>query len=85
MYMKRKNKLKEIEKQITDIDKKIFEDPTSEVSHNSSDLRTFLINEMNLELKQQADASHIRSKAKWIEEGGKNTPYFLSLEKKTPK
>ena len=71
MYIKRKNKLKEIEKQITDIDKKIFEDPTSEVSHNSSDLRTFLINETNLELKQQADASHIRSKAKWIEEGEK--------------
>ena len=31
MYIKRKNKLKEIEKQITDIDEKIFEDPTSEV------------------------------------------------------
>ena len=29
---------------------------------------------MNLELKQQADASHIRSKAKWIEAGEKNTP-----------
>ena len=36
---------------------------------------------MNLELKQQADASHIRSKAKWIEEGDKKPPYFLSLEK----
>ena len=26
---------------------------------------------MNLELKQQADVSHIRSKAKWIEAGEK--------------
>ena len=28
MYKKRKNKLNETEKQIADIDKKIFEDPT---------------------------------------------------------
>ena len=43
---------------------------------------TFLVNEMNLELKQHSDASQTRSKSEGIEEGENNIPYFLSLGKK---
>ena len=37
--------------------------------------------ELEIELCFQAEASQIRSKSQYIEEGEKNTSYFLSLEK----
>ena len=40
-----------------------------------------LKSEFEIELRLQAKASQIRSKAQYVEEGEKNTAYFLSLEK----
>ena len=40
-----------------------------------------LKSEIEIELRLQAKASQIRSKAQYVEEGEKNTAYFLSLEK----
>ena len=40
-----------------------------------------LQSELEIELRFQARASQIRSKSQYIEEGEKNTSYFLSLEK----
>ena len=37
--------------------------------------------ESKIELRLQAKASQIRSKAQYVEEGEKNTAYSLSLEK----
>ena len=36
---------------------------------------------MNNELLYKANASQIRSKIQWAEEGEKNTAFFLNLEK----
>ena len=40
-----------------------------------------LKSEFKIELHLQDKASQIRSKAQYVEEGEKNTAYFLSLEK----
>ena len=39
-----------------------------------------LKSESKIELRLQAKASQLRSKAQYVEEGEKNTAYFLSLE-----
>ena len=47
--------------------------------------RDQLINEMKIELKLQLQASQVRSRVLWTEQGESNTAYFLGLEKSRQK
>ena len=62
---------------------KIYEQIASKKYHdNILNLKKMeLKSEFQIELHLQAKASQIRSKEQYVEEGEKNTAYFLSLEK----
>ena len=75
----KKNRLLYLEEQIDKIDEQIA---SKKYHDNILNLKKMeLKSEIEIELRLQAKASQIRSKAQYVEEGEKNTAYFLSLEK----
>ena len=75
----KKNRILYLEEQIDKIDEQIA---SKKYHDNILNLKKMeLKSEFEIELRLQAKASQIRSKAQYVEEGEKNTAYFLSLEK----
>ena len=72
-----KSKISQIEQDIENIDKKLVY--TND--QNLIDRRKKLQTELNELYKEKTEAAYIRSRAKWIEHGEKNTAFFLNLEK----
>ena len=72
-----KSKITQIEQDIENVDKKLV--CTS--YHNLIDRGKNLQTELNELFKERTEAADIRSRAKWIEQGEKNTVFFLNLEK----
>ena len=74
---KRSNKIFQIEHEINRLDQVI-------ATHNDHNLlckRHKLFSELSDLYKNETEAAFIRSRAKWLDEGEKNTSYFLNLEK----
>ena len=73
----REQKIHQIERDIEKLDDKLVIENslnlTSERKHKQAKL-----NEL---YREKTEAAYIRSRAKWIEQGEKNTSYFLNLEK----
>ena len=74
----RKNTLVDLYSKLNDVDAKLGSNPQSEVLQKE---RAELSLKIELMERQNAKAAQIRAKVKWIEEGEKNTKYFLGLEK----
>ena len=72
-----KSKISQIEQDIENINKKLVY--TND--QNLIDRRKKLQTELNELYKEKTEAAYIRSRAKWIEQGEKNTAFFLNLEK----
>ena len=73
----RANKILQIESDLENLDKKL-------IFNNDPNLicrRKNVQAELNELYKTKTEAAYIRSRAKWIEQGEKNTSYFLNLEK----
>ena len=70
-------KISQIENELDLLDRTISNssDPTLPIKRES------LKNELNNLYQENSTAAYIRSRAKWLEEGEKSTPYFLNLEK----
>ena len=77
-----KTSYSKIEKDINDIDDIIS------ISNDKDELtalmnkRSVLVSEQNAIHKLAAEGAQIRSRTKWIEEGEKNTKYFMNIENK---
>ena len=74
---RRPNKILQLEKDIEYLDNK-------SPGNNDTNLlfkRKNLQSELNELYKENTEAAYVRSRAKWIEQGEKNTSYFLNLEK----
>ena len=71
-----KSKISFLEKQINSLDRQI------NVTENISNERKNLKCELDQLYSQDSHGIYVRSRAKWIEEGERNTSYFLRLEKK---
>ena len=75
----KKNQILYLEEQIDKIDEQIASKKYHDNILNLKKMESK--SEIEIELRLQAKASQIRSKAQYVEEGEKNTAYFLSLEK----
>jgi hypothetical protein len=73
----RKTKVKELEENIDKLDKLIGEN----VDENYIQQRKVLKQELDIFYEEKANGAHIRSRAKWVEEGERSTAYFLGIEK----
>ena len=74
----KKNELHLLETEINNIDQLIINNNDDDFLLNR---RSELKNKLDALLTEKTIGYQIRSKSKWIEEGEKNTPYFLNLEK----
>ena len=71
-----KSKITHIEQDIENVDKKLV----CTNDHNLIDRRKNLQTELNELYKERTETAYIRSRVKWIEQGEKNTAFFLNLE-----
>ena len=74
----RRNKLTMLYADLNQIDRKLANDPNS---HALQDRKNKIKLEIELDEHQRARAAQTRARVKWVEEGEKNSKYFLSLEK----
>ena len=79
--MSQNEKIKDIEKQIDTVDEKIAKTSKEDELQHLNTTRNDLCHKQNEYYTKQAHGAQIRSRCKWIEEGEKNTSYFLNLEK----
>ena len=74
-----KNVMKEVEKQLELREQKRID---SNCSHSIQLERDILVNSLHKLVENQKKGAHIRSRAKWKEEGEKCTKFFHGLEQK---
>ena len=77
-----KNRSRNFKQKITDIEKEIEEIENKEHWEINMLRKTELETQLDELYKNMTKGAQIRSKAKWINEGEKNTSYFLRLENK---
>ena len=80
-YKQNKN-VSDIETQINQIDCQINTTKCTSTLQSLNKERQNLVSEQNRYYTQKAQGAQIRSRAKWVEEGEKNTSFFLKLERK---
>ena len=78
LNIQNKDRMSTLESDIEKITQKLIENPKSE-QLNKQLLQTR--QELELIHINRAKGAQVRSRIKWIEEGEKNTKYFLGLEK----
>ena len=66
-----------MEDKLKDIDILLQKNDLADLKEKKNIIEAEIMNE----LKDQATASQVRSRAKWIEKGEKNNSYFFGLEK----
>ena len=76
------NSQKKIKDQIRNIEKEISNMETLPYSMIDMNKKRDLESQLNILYDKKATGAQIRSRAKWINEGEKNTKFFLGLEKK---
>ena len=82
MYCKKKNyveksEVKKIEKDLKEVEQRLH----TNWSKNIEIQKKSLLNSLESHYLKKARAAQIRSRVQWIEEGEKNTQFFLNLEK----
>lgn len=75
------NSQKKIKDQIRNIEKEISNMETLPYSMIDMNKKRDLESQLNILYDKKATGAQIRSRAKWINEGEKNTKFFLGLEK----
>ena len=73
---------KDINKKIWGLEKQIFDIENSSSIDINMNRKRELENQLNEIIYTKSRGAQIRSRANWVNEGEKNTKYFLSLEKK---
>ena len=81
-YLHNELYIKEIEIQIAEIENDISNTTDSNLLHNLSQKLSKAKSKYDMYYEKKAKGAQIRSKSKWVEQGEKNTKYFLSLENK---
>ncbi len=79
---KSKAEICNIEKQIVNIDKEINEEADIKKREKLNIEMKRLKQKLNAYYDTKADGAYVRSRAQWIQEGEKNSRYFLALEQK---
>ena len=74
---RKKNRILVLEDKLKDIDILLQKNDLADLKEKKNIIEAEIMNE----LKDQATASQVRSRAKWIEKGEKNNSYFFGLEK----
>ena len=74
----KRNKIKEMEKQIWELQNKIEENSTPELEAELEQIKSML----DEEVEKIAKGNILRCQAKWCEEGERSSSYFLNLEKR---
>ena len=74
---RKKNRILILEDKLKDIDILLQKNDLADLKEKKNIIEAEIMNE----LKDQATASQVRSRAKWIEKGEKNNSYFFGLEK----
>ena len=77
-----KNEINTIEKEMHNLDNIISNTNDNDKLHNLVHQREILAGQQNKYYQTVATGAQIRARVKWVEEGEKNTKYFLNLEKK---
>ena len=74
---RKRNRIIVLEDKLKDIDILLQKNDLADLKEKKNIIEAEIMNE----LKDQATASQVRSRAKWIEKGEKNNSYFFGLEK----
>ena len=77
-----KNELNNLEKQLDNLESKINLSVNQIDKVNIETEKNELRNKIDVIYLEKAKGAQVRSKVKWLEDGERNTKYFLSLEKK---
>ena len=76
--MERRNEVMELQNELNALDVQLSKNPAC---HDTQNKRERLKIKLEVIEQHNSRAAQIRSRAKWVEEGEKNTKYFLNLEK----
>ena len=80
--IKHNDKSRQLENKINFLEKKFAENPLDEKIHKELEQCKFTL---QIQIEEKCRGAAVRAKTKWIEEGEKNTAYFLGLEKSRKK